>query len=124
MDALQVPSIGTQRLDSRCAVRRAAECFAQITGIKPPLDVDERSQKLDKASALKLLAQSFDFCIAQLNSLTPVHLKRNYSVDWYERPEVSGREMVTAMFVHTAHHRAQAEVYLRANGITPPAYRF
>jgi uncharacterized damage-inducible protein DinB len=102
-----------------------AERFAQISGVKPPFNVDERSQaKADKAGVLKLLAQSFDFCIARLDSLTPAQLKKSYKVDWYERPEVSGREMVTAMFVHTAHHRAQAEVYLRANGITPPAYRF
>jgi hypothetical protein len=41
-----------------------------------------------------------------------------------ERSEVTGRELVLGMFVHTAHHRGQAEVYLRANGIKPPDYRF
>ena len=101
-----------------------AERFAQISGAQPPFNVDEHSQESDKADVLKVLAQSFDFCIARLDSLTPAQLNKNYRVDWYERPEVSGREMVSAMFVHTAHHRGQAEVYLRANGITPPAYRF
>lgn len=101
-----------------------AERFAQMSGNPAPFSVEENSQKLDKADILRLLNQSFDYCIAKLNSFTPVQLQKNYEVDWYERPEVSGREMVTAMFVHTAHHRAQAEVYLRANGIAPPTYRF
>jgi uncharacterized damage-inducible protein DinB len=30
--------------------------------------------------------------------------------------------MVVAYFTHTAHHRAQAEVYLRVKGIQPPNY--
>jgi len=30
--------------------------------------------------------------------------------------------MIVNMFVHTAHHRAQCEVYLRAKGIKPPDY--
>jgi uncharacterized damage-inducible protein DinB len=32
--------------------------------------------------------------------------------------------MMLNMFVHVAHHRAQAEVYLRLNGIEPPIYTF
>ncbi len=37
---------------------------------------------------------------------------------------LTGRQLVLGMFVHTAHHRGKAEVYLRANGIKPPDYRF
>jgi len=33
-----------------------------------------------------------------------------------------GREILLAMYVHVAHHRGQAEVYLRDKGITPPSY--
>ncbi len=32
--------------------------------------------------------------------------------------------MIVNMFVHTAHHRAQCEVYMRAKGIKPPDYSF
>jgi hypothetical protein len=35
-----------------------------------------------------------------------------------------GPQLLMGMFVHTAHHRAQAEVYLRAKGIKPPVYLF
>lgn len=33
-------------------------------------------------------------------------------------------ELLLIAYHHSAHHRAQAVVYLRLNGITPPKYRF
>ena len=33
-----------------------------------------------------------------------------------------GREILLAMYVHVAHHRGQAEIYLRSKGIRPPSY--
>lgn len=95
--------------------------FAQIAGAQSPLKIPP---KVDKAIILDLLRQSFDYCIGLLPSLTAEQMNTRYKVDWYQRPEVSGRQLVLGMFTHTAHHRGQAEVYLRANGIKPPAYRF
>jgi uncharacterized damage-inducible protein DinB len=99
--------------------------LSQISGKPVPFEIPKSLPK-DSAKdfAKKLLAESFDFCIGVVDQLTPEQAAKMYKVDWYERPEVSGREMVFAMFVHTVHHRGQAEVYLRANGIKPPAYRF
>src|SRR5215472_8757134 len=99
--------------------------FAQLAGKPNPIKVSGTIPK-DQAKeiAKKLLADSFDFCIAQLDQFTPAQMDKLYKVDWYQRPEVTGRQLVLAMFVHTAHHRGQAEVYLRANGIKPPDYRF
>jgi uncharacterized damage-inducible protein DinB len=37
---------------------------------------------------------------------------------------LTGFEWLWAYFTHTAHHRAQAEVYLRVKGIKPPDYKF
>ena len=37
---------------------------------------------------------------------------------------LTGFEWLWAYFTHTAHHRAQAEVYLRVKGIKPPDYTF
>jgi len=34
-----------------------------------------------------------------------------------------GREILLAMYVHVAHHRGQAEIYLRDKGLRPPSYR-
>ena len=36
---------------------------------------------------------------------------------------LSGREVLLAMYIHVAHHRGQAETYLRNLGIRPPSYR-
>ena len=37
---------------------------------------------------------------------------------------VSKFELFWGGFTHAAHHRGQAEVYLRLKGITPPPYKF
>jgi uncharacterized damage-inducible protein DinB len=34
-----------------------------------------------------------------------------------------GRDILLAMYIHVAHHRGQAEIYLRDKGIRPPGYR-
>ncbi len=37
---------------------------------------------------------------------------------------LTGSEYLWAYFTHTAHHRGQAEVYLRLKGVKPPDYDF
>ena len=99
--------------------------FAQISGAKMPFDAPRQLDKAKaKEQAIQMLTKSFDFCIDQLAKFTPEQIEKSFKVDWYERPEVTGRQLVLGMFTHTAHHRGQAEVYLRANGIKPPPYRF
>jgi uncharacterized damage-inducible protein DinB len=99
--------------------------FAQISGKPIPFEVPKTIDKMRaKEISKQLLAQSFDFCIGLLAEFTPEQMDKLYEVGWYERPKITGRELVLGMFIHTAHHRGQAEVYLRANGIKPPAYRF
>jgi len=95
--------------------------FANISGAKMPL---VQSDKAEKKLVLELLKQSFDFCIEQLPRLSQEQLEKSIKVDWRGRPEVTGRQLLIGMFVHTAHHRAQAEVYMRAKGIKPPVYEF
>jgi uncharacterized damage-inducible protein DinB len=41
-----------------------------------------------------------------------------------ENHKMTGFEWLWAYFTHTAHHRGQAEVYLRVTGIKPPDYTF
>ena len=99
--------------------------FAQVSGTKPPPQLAAPTTgKVSKDQILGMLADSFDYVIRVLPKLTPEQLERSYKVDWRERPEASGRQVILNMFVHTAHHRAQAEVYLRLNGIEPPFYLF
>lgn len=100
--------------------------FNQITGIQPPFPIDlSKPAASDKASAMKALEQSFDYVIGVLPQITPEQLKRTWHIpSWKGRTDPDGRAMLMNMFVHTAHHRAQCEVYLRVKGIKPPDYTF
>jgi len=100
--------------------------FQQITGMQPPFPVDlSKPLNPDKANVLKALGQSFDYVIEALPRITPEQLQRTWHIpSWKGRNDPDGRAMILNMFVHTAHHRAQCEVYLRAKGIKPPDYTF
>jgi len=100
--------------------------FHQITGIEAPFSIDlTKLPNADKANVLKVLGQSFDYVIDVLPTITPEQLQRTWHIpSWKGRNDPEGRAMIVSMFVHTAHHRAQCEVYLRAKGIKPPDYTF
>ncbi len=99
--------------------------FSQITGMKPPFEFNPGKMPTDKTSAVKMLEESFDYVIAVLPTITPEQLKRTWHIpSWKGRTDPDGRAMILNMFVHTAHHRAQCEVYLRVKGIKPPDYTF
>ena len=100
--------------------------FKQLTGIKPPFEFDPAHlPPTDKTSAMKMLEQSFDYVIQVLPGITGEQLKRTWQVpSWKGRTEPDGRAMIMNMFVHTAHHRAQCEVYMRVKVIKPPDYTF
>jgi uncharacterized damage-inducible protein DinB len=100
--------------------------FNEITGVKPPFNLESnKTLPSDKASAIKLLEQSFDYVLEVLPEITSEELKRTWHIpSWKGRPDPDGRAMILNMLVHTAHHRAQCEVYMRAKGIRPPDYTF
>ena len=74
----------------------------------------------DKEAVVKYLSSSFEYCAAIIPNLTGQQL-----TNVHNSPDgrLSGRAVLLAMFVHVAHHRGQAEIYLRDNGIKPPSYR-
>ena len=100
--------------------------FQQITRIEPPFKFDPaKPPAADKDTVMKMLEQSFDYVIKVLPQITPEQLKRTWHLPtWKGRTDPDGRAMLMNMLVHTAHHRAQCEVYLRVKGIKPPDYRF
>lgn len=74
----------------------------------------------DKDGIIKFLSDSFDYCSAVIPNLTAEQLdKAHNSPDGH----LPGCEILLAMYVHVAHHRGQAEIYLRNKGIKPPSYR-
>ena len=76
----------------------------------------------DKHTAIKFLADSFDKCAQELDAMTPEQLDQ-MAYKWEGRPVIAWEALWFA-FTMTAHHRGQAEVYLRLKNIKPPAYRF
>jgi uncharacterized damage-inducible protein DinB len=74
----------------------------------------------DKEGVVKLLSNSFKYCSGVIASLTEQQLNAPHNSPDGRLP---GREVLLAMYVHVAHHRGQAEIYLRDNGIKPPPYR-
>ena len=76
---------------------------------------------IDKDSAIAFMTDTFDFCNKAVASITPEKLA---AVVGPKGREMTGFEWLWAYFTHTAHHRGQAEVYLRVKGIKPPDYVF
>jgi uncharacterized damage-inducible protein DinB len=73
----------------------------------------------EKDGIVKFLSSSFEYCSDIVPNLTEEQLSKVHNSPDGRLP---GREVLLAMYVHVAHHRGQAEVYLRDKGITPPSY--
>jgi uncharacterized damage-inducible protein DinB len=89
---------------------------AGLTDSDPPATPSPTS----KDAVVKFLSDSFGYCSAVIPGLTEDQLNRTHSSPDGTLP---GREILLAMYVHVAHHRGQAEIYLRDKGIRPPSYR-
>jgi uncharacterized damage-inducible protein DinB len=76
---------------------------------------------VDKETATAFLKQTFDFCNKAVGSVTLEQLDK---IAGPPARNLTGYEWLWSYFTHTAHHRGQAEVYLRVKGITPPTYAF
>jgi uncharacterized damage-inducible protein DinB len=76
----------------------------------------------DKTTALKYLVDTFDKCAKDLDAVPPELLDKE-AYKFRDQP-VLGYEALWYAFTHMAHHRGQAEVYLRVKGLKPPAWQF
>jgi uncharacterized damage-inducible protein DinB len=76
---------------------------------------------MSKKDVMAYVRQSFDQSIATVSKLTPAQIARSYS-GFGE--QMTGLEVLMFVLDHTTHHRASAEMYLRAKGITPAEYQF
>ena len=74
---------------------------------------------VDKNEIVKFLSDSFEYCSAIIPTLSAEQLEKAHN-----SPDglLPGREVLLAMYIHVAHHRGQAEIYLRDKGIKPPSY--
>ena len=89
----------------------------------PALSAALKDEKVnvEKDAAIKFLGDTFDFCNQAVASMTPEKMD---AVVGRGTRKMTGFEWLWSYFTHTAHHRGQAEVYLRVKGIKPPDYVF
>ena len=102
-------------LMSHIAVTNFQFC-AGLKDTAPPAAESPR----DKDGVVKMLRASFDYCATVIPSLTEDQLNTTHGSPDGRLP---GRDVLLAMYIHVAHHRGQAEIYLRDQGIKPPPYR-
>jgi uncharacterized damage-inducible protein DinB len=104
-----------------------ASACAMVTGTKAPAAPEKitagrkDANAIDKDTAVQYLTDTFAFCLKSITDLTGDQLT---AMTGPEGRQLGGFQRLWSYFTHTAHHRGQAEVYLRVKNIKPPAYRF
>lgn len=94
-----------------------ANILAPFTGGKAK---PSKPVSMSKKDVMTFVRQSFDQSIAMVSKLTPAQITQTYSFGG----SMTGLELLMFVMDHTTHHRASAEMYLRAKGITPAEYQF
>jgi uncharacterized damage-inducible protein DinB len=92
--------------------------LSPFSGAKPS---EAKPSSKSKADIIAFIRTSFDKGIAQVETITPKQLAATYQT---QEGSLSGLDLLLGLLDHTTHHRASAEMYLRAKGITPPQYDF
>jgi uncharacterized damage-inducible protein DinB len=100
-------------------ISQSLEYFlATIAGEKPSAG---KPASMNKKDVLAFMGKSFDRAIERVSKLTPEQISKTFKS---EEGTMTGLEMLMGALDHTTHHRASAEMYLRAKGITPTEYQF
>jgi uncharacterized damage-inducible protein DinB len=94
---------------------------AFMTDAKSPYPEPAKDAKIEKAGAMKDLGASFDYCSKVFAGLDEAKLAQSHAAG---KRTLSTLDAMLGVMVHMAHHRGQAEVYLRVKGIAPPKYDF
>ncbi len=91
--------------------------MSAFTGAKP--NPGNKPATEDKADVIAFVKSSYEKTISEVSQLTNEQLAKEYKGG---EGSSTGLEMLMAMMSHTDHHRACAEMYMRAKGVTPPKY--
>lgn|SRR5262249_17664812 len=91
--------------------------------LPPAIEAFAKDAKVEvgKEIAVPFLKQTFDFCAKAIAEMPAGNFDK---VVGPPNRNLTGTEWLWSYFTHTAHHRGQAEVYLRLKGIKPPQYAF
>ncbi|MFC5862740.1 DinB family protein [Acidicapsa dinghuensis] len=119
-------SFGELMVHIAAADRNACANASGLTAPALPAKVGDWTKDLvkadvDKETAVQFLQDTFAFC---QKAITEMPASNMATVVGPANRHLMGSEWLWSYFTHTAHHRGQAEVYLRLKGITPPTYAF
>jgi uncharacterized damage-inducible protein DinB len=92
--------------------------LSPFSGEKPS---EAKPASASKADVVAFVKVSFDNAIQRVEAVKPDQLGATFKTEEGSR---TGLDLLLGMLDHTTHHRASAEMYLRAKGITPPQYDF
>ena len=92
--------------------------LAPFSGEKPN---PGKPKSMSKEDVMAFVKTSFDNGIEKISKLTPEQISKTYKT---EEGTMTGADMLLGVLDHTTHHRASAEMYLRAKGIAPAEYQF
>lgn len=80
------------------------------------------ARKMSKAEIMTEMTQEFDHLISKLSAMPDQQFDEQYQLPFPGSKPKSYRVMAMFARDHISHHRAQAVVYLRMNGIEPVFY--
>ena len=92
--------------------------LSPMLGTKPQ---EMKPASMKKAEVIAFVKAQFNDTIEKVSKLTPEQLSKTYEG---EGGKQTGFSLLLGLLDHTTHHRASAEMYLRAKGITPAEYQF
>jgi uncharacterized damage-inducible protein DinB len=98
---------------------------AAVMQEKPPVDLNNEAGPANitsKADTVKFLKDSFAYAHKSLAGLNESNLLEQVKPPWGDHP-LTRLSLVTIMMSHPFDHYGQMVVYLRMNGIVPPASR-
>lgn len=75
-----------------------------------------------KAEIISLLKQRFDAIDQLVAGMSKKQLQETVVLPFFNNKEVTKEALLVWIKDHTGHHNSQSIIYLRMNGITPPAY--
>ncbi len=80
-----------------------------------------KPKSMGKEDIVAFIKSSYERAMNQISKLTPEQISKTFT---FEGITNSGGDLLLGALDHATHHRASAEMYLRAKGITPPEYQF
>jgi uncharacterized damage-inducible protein DinB len=89
-----------------------------LDGPEMPFDPGQKPQS--KEEIKKFISDCYDYGKGVITSLSEQQLEKK--IDTFAGT-ISRRQMIGLIDDHATHHRGAAIAYIRANGLTPPAFR-